>query len=139
VRAVSELEPLAGVNDRYVRRITAAALAVLTVEQLTEVRRRLDELDELSKDRAEKVRSAFRATARNDADIGNDLAAARAELGHAEWLAMLRDDLHMTERTARQYMAAASRVETLTAAAPPLGEDQRTRLAALLAPKDEEG
>lgn len=59
--------------------------------------------------RAEKIRRLQADVQRSMIEIGRELIAAKAEIGHGNWTAWLEMEFEWTDRTARYFMAVAER------------------------------
>lgn len=59
--------------------------------------------------RAEKIRRLQANVQRGIIEIGNELIAAKAEIGHGNWAAWLEKEFEWTQRTANNFMRVAER------------------------------
>lgn len=59
--------------------------------------------------RADKIRRLQADVQRSMIEIGRELIAAKAEIGHGNWTAWLEAEFEWTDRTARYFMACAER------------------------------
>lgn len=60
-------------------------------------------------ERANRIRSMQADVQRGIIEIGNELLAAKKEVGHGNWSAWLKEEFSWSDRTARRFMAVAER------------------------------
>jgi hypothetical protein len=78
---------------------------------LTEIEKRLGKLAEEINQEHQAFRRAFKATFRSALRAGDLLNEAKAQAGHGNWTAWVKENCEFSDRTARVYMRLANNRE----------------------------